>query len=565
MKIYRHSLFIVMALLLCAAPLHAAWADTGGTTAQKPSVHEGPVFPEGVRKDTCLGCHAKADLRPVTERGSSLKIHISGRAFERSVHGSMDCVVCHAPKAKAEDFKVIPHTLQREALPSCMNCHDKTFDHIRKQMGKSRHFEKLGAKITCTDCHDPHTQQHVGAMDSYVESVEASNKPCVACHTSAVRYKELTGRAVYTQNLSHDFLPQRDRHFASVRCVECHTPAEGAVGQVHHVLPKEKALRDCNACHTEKDSFFVKRVTHYTDMQQGGGAYVGKGFFDDAELIAKMRKAGVTLDETGTITMRVVPEADVLRSFGDNYVPGLGQTARLDGKVNAILIGLLVILLVHGLLRAVLGRRSGKAEKDVPGDKIYPLTIRVLHWTNALLFLTLLATGLSIHYPDAMLSLPMEFSVNVHDAAAVLLVAHFVIFLLYSLLTGQIRQYISFGRGMGLRFGEQLGYYLVGIFTGAEKPHHATAAKRLNPVQQLTYLVFYCLGMFVLLGSGLLLLIPELAAIVTPGISTRSLATAHFILGMGYLAFLMLHVYMTTTGKRMFSLIKGMITGRHYE
>jgi len=563
-KIYRQCLLVVTAFLLCVALLPAAWAATGGGNVETPHASAAPVFPEGVRKDTCLGCHSKADLRPVTERGSGLKIHVPEKAFGRSVHGKMGCVVCHAPKAKAGDFKDIPHRLDRGALPSCMNCHDKTFDHIRRQLGKSRHFEKLGAKVTCTDCHDPHTQQRVTALDSYAGSVEDSNKACVDCHTSAIRYKELTGRAVYTQNLSHEFLPYRDRHFAGVRCVECHTPVGGGESRVHQILPKEKALRDCKACHTEKDSFFVKRVAHYTDVQQGGGAYVGKGFFDDAELIVKMRKADITLDGNGPIVTRIVPEEEVVLAFGSAYVPGLGQTAALDGKANLFLICVLAALLVHGLLRVVLGGRAD-GDKDMPGEMVYPLTVRVLHWVNAVLFLVLLATGLSIHYSGAALSLPMEFSVEVHDAAGVLLVAHFAAFLLYSLLTGEIRQYVPFRRGMMQRFGQQVGYYLAGIFSGAGKPHHVTAGERMNPVQQLTYLLVYCLGMFVLLGSGLLLLIPELAAKVTPGASARTLATAHFVLAMGYLAFLMLHVYMTTTGKRVFSLIKGMITGRHYE
>lgn len=570
-----------MALMVCSAPLHIARADSGSGDAAAPlSVRQGasqpvdaagtgavdvparPAFPEGVRKDTCLGCHAKADLRPVTERGSGLKIHIPERTFERSVHGKMDCVACHAPKAGPGDFKDIPHTLRRDALPSCMNCHDKAFDHVRRQIGKSRHFEKQGAKIACADCHNPHTQQRVTAMDSYAASVADSNKPCVDCHTSAIRYKELTGRAVYTQNLSHDFLPARDRHFASVRCVECHTPADGDP-RVHMILPKDQALRDCKRCHTEDGSFFVARVTGYTDAQQGGGAFVGKGFFDDAELIAKMRKADISLGGTGSIVTRIMPEEEVVRAFGDSYVPGLGQTAGWDRRADLFLLGVLAALVIHGLLRVFLGRRSRTA--DAPGERIYPLAVRVLHWSNAALFLVLLATGLSIHAPGSALSLPMEFSVGVHDAAGVLLAANFTAFLLYSLLSGDILQYIPFRSGMMRRFGQQLHYYLAGIFSGAEKPHHVTASRRMNPVQQLTYLLVYCLGMFVLLGSGLLLLVPALAATFAPEATTRCLATAHYLLAVGYMAFLLLHVYMTTTGKRLFSLLKGMVTGRHYD
>lgn len=83
----------------------------------------------------------------------------------------------------------------------------------------------------------------------------------------------------------------------------------------------------------------------------------------------------------------------------------------------------------------------------------------------------------------------------------------------------------------------------------------------MNPVQQLTYLLAYCLGMPVLIFSGLLLMIPELVEFLLPGIVTRALTTVHYILAAGYLGFAMLHIYMTTTGRRFLSLMKGMITG----
>jgi hypothetical protein len=323
LKLYRHYYFLVMALMACVLSPHTAWAAPGNdhravpTSVQDSSLHishaeDGQAtnagmsrFPEPLRKEACLKCHGIAELKSVTDHGAQLKINIQKNDYERSVHGNMDCVVCHAPKGTADDFKDIPHNINREALPSCMNCHDKTFAHVREQIAKSRHFEKQGDKITCTDCHDPHTQQRVTAMDSYVSSVEASNKPCINCHTSAIHYKEITGRDVFTQDLSHDFLPNRDRHFASVRCVECHTPTDGNP-QVHVIQPKEKALRDCKACHTEKDSFFVNRVRTYTDKQMGGGSFVGKGIFDDTELIAKNAQSA---QETNVLAVKAAQNA----------------------------------------------------------------------------------------------------------------------------------------------------------------------------------------------------------------------------------------------------------------
>ena len=543
--------------------------QSGGSSAFSPDASVAalaPAFARELDNTRCYQCHTNPDLRPATERGAGLNIVIPRDGYEKSVHGSMNCVACHAPGARPADFDAIPHTLNREALPSCMNCHDKAFSHVRGELAQSRHFQTHGDKIACADCHDPHAQRRVEPVDSYLASVKDANESCINCHTSKIRYQELTGKAVYTQNLAHEFLPKRDRHFASVRCVDCHTPADAVSPKVHSILPKAESLRDCAACHTDENSFFVARVRSFTDGQQGPGSFVGKGLFDDTELIKKMREADITPALGGRFPGRVVSEREVKAELADAYVPGLGQTAALDGKVNAFLFLVFAGLLAHGLIRAAARRVKGAPiPADAPGERIYPAGVRLLHWTNAAFFLTLLATGFSIHYPDAALSLPLESSVDAHNAAGLLLAANFTAFLFYSLLSGEIRQYIPTPKGLAGRLIAQLDYYLRGIFTGADKPFHPTAKERMNPVQQLTYLLAYCLGMPVLIASGLLLTAPELAERFAPGASTRALATAHYILAAGYLAFAMLHLYMTTTGTRALSLIKGIITGRHYE
>jgi len=547
--------------MVCAVPLRICWAGGGNSAAAVSAIE---LYPKALRQEACLECHDKTELKSVSNRGDELTIHTSKHQFERSVHGRVECVTCHAPNATVADFEDTPHKLDYEALPACMNCHDKTFHYVQEQLEQSWHFETKGAEITCTDCHNPHTQQPVTAMDSYVASVADSNKICMDCHTSAIRYKELTGKEVYTQDLSHEFLPNRDQHFSSIKCVDCHTPIEGDA-QGHLIRPKEEALRDCEACHTEEDSFLVGRIKTHSNKQQGGGSFVGKGFFDDAALIDKMEKVGISLDRATSIVTRIVPEDEIMRTFADDYVPGTGQVHAWDYWVNRLLLLVFSVVAIHGLLRFSFAHKP--EGKDHRGNKIYPNAVRVLHAFNGLLFLLLFASGWSIHAPDALLSLPMALSVDVHDVAGVLLTANFMLFLLYSLLSGDIAQYLPIkSRNKGLQgIWQQTHYYLIGIFRGDKKPHHASAEQRLNPIQQLTYLVVYCLGMFIMLASGLLLLIPALASMLLPDVVTRVLANAHYLLAVGYLLFLIVHLYMITTGKHPLSLLKGMVTGHHYD
>ncbi|RME31710.1 MAG: cytochrome B, partial [Candidatus Zixiibacteriota bacterium] len=53
---------------------------------------------------------------------------------------------------------------------------------------------------------------------------------------------------------------------------------------------------------------------------------------------------------------------------------------------------------------------------------LYPLWLRIWHWSNALLFLVLIATGVSMHYASLDKPLvPFETAIAVHNVSGVAL------------------------------------------------------------------------------------------------------------------------------------------------
>jgi thiosulfate reductase cytochrome b subunit len=52
---------------------------------------------------------------------------------------------------------------------------------------------------------------------------------------------------------------------------------------------------------------------------------------------------------------------------------------------------------------------------------LYPVWLRLWHWTNALLFLTLIASGVSMHYAGADGLMPFATARVVHNTAGILL------------------------------------------------------------------------------------------------------------------------------------------------
>ncbi|MBG0777291.1 MAG: cytochrome b/b6 domain-containing protein [Desulfovibrionaceae bacterium] len=522
----------------------------GAAAAKHSDAVPGPV---PIDSTTCLKCHGKPDIQGVTPRGMTLRLHIPEQEYVRSAHGGFRCVECHVGSQGAKSFDVVPHKLSAEESPTCLNCHQKGFDHVVEDVRASQHYKKVGGKVGCADCHEAHAQPRKMPEDRYEDAVEGDNRPCVACHTNLTRFKTIAGRAVFTQNLSHEFLPEKEKHFRSVRCVECHTPTSAKA--VHRILPKEESLKDCTACHTERDSLYVAAVRTYADDAPGAGGFLGRNLFDEADLVKRLAQAGVVLQPDRPLRAREIPEAQALAALADAYAPGLVRQAGMDRRGGLVLAAVLALCLCHGAARMA-GRKKGG---ELRSEYVYPLGVRLLHWLNAVLFLVLVATGLSIRFPEAALSLGMGGSVLVHDAAAVLLVANFAAFLLLELATGDIRQYAPRCRGLSERLARQLRYYLWDIFRGGPKPYPITREQRFNPLQQLTYVIVFWIGIPVLALTGAPLLVSGLA----PETSRAWLAALHYAAALFYMAFLILHVYLSTTGDKPSSLLRGMITGRH--
>ena len=78
-------------------------------------------------------------------------------------------------------------------------------------------------------------------------------------------------------------------------------------------------------------------------------------------------------------------------------------------------------------------------------SKLYvnPLPVRIWHWTNALLFIVLIATGVQIRYLDLFGFMSFRNAVVVHNWMAFALIANFFIWLLFYLFSDRNRVYIS--------------------------------------------------------------------------------------------------------------------------
>lgn len=190
---------------------------------------------------------------------------------------------------------------------------------------------------------------------------------------------------------------------------------------------------------------------------------------------------------------------------------------------------------------------------------IYRSFERFWHWFQALLIFFLGITGFEIH--GSFTFFGYHNAVIYHNIAAYTFLGLIVFAIFWHFTTGEWKQYIPTFHNIK----SQLDYYLVGIFRNVPHPTKKTILSKLNPLQKLTYLGIKLLVIPVMVFSGLLYMYyryPQDGAILGLNLeSIEPIALIHTAGAFLLVAFVVLHIYLTTTGTTLTSNIKAMITG----
>jgi Ni/Fe-hydrogenase b-type cytochrome subunit len=193
---------------------------------------------------------------------------------------------------------------------------------------------------------------------------------------------------------------------------------------------------------------------------------------------------------------------------------------------------------------------------------MYDAYERIWHWLQASAILLLIFTGLVIHKPHLFGMFSFEYIVQVHNVLGFILLINAALALFYTLASGTIKRFFPEKDNFFGRAFEQAMFYSKGIFAGDAHPLEKTKQNRLNPLQQITYLAILNILLPAQVITGVLIWgmqeWPQLAATVG---GLPVLAPIHTFLAWAFSAFIVMHVYLTTTGEKPLSGIKSMISG----
>ncbi|MDP4115004.1 MAG: cytochrome b/b6 domain-containing protein [Bacteroidota bacterium] len=190
---------------------------------------------------------------------------------------------------------------------------------------------------------------------------------------------------------------------------------------------------------------------------------------------------------------------------------------------------------------------------------LYRAFERFWHWSQALIIFFLALSGFEIHGSFSFLG--YQSAVKYHNMAAYALVILIIFAIFWHLATGEWKQYVPTAKNIKA----QINYYLLGIFKNAPHPTRKTVLSKLNPLQRLVYLGFKILIIPTMVLSGLLYMFyryPQNGSIEGLNIeSIKTIALFHTAGAFILVAFVIVHLYLITTGTTITSNLKAMVTG----
>jgi thiosulfate reductase cytochrome b subunit len=316
----------------------------------------------------------------------------------------------------------------------------------------------------------------------------------------------------------------------------------------HNVVNGQWATRDCRNCHGA-DSVLAAPIT-LSDYLPGGllplmEAHSGAG---TNGLISRVEGGGASF----------TPDA----SAEGYYILGLGGLGWVDLAGVVMFLGITLGVTVHAVARFVSSRRRPQRKRATRRMHMYDAYERVWHWLQAGAILMLIFTGLIIHKPHIFGIFSFAYVVRVHNVLGFILLINAALALFYTLASGTIRRFLPDPDGFFGRAIEQAMFYSKGIFAGEGHPLEKTKQDRLNPLQQITYLAILNILLPAQVITGVLIWgmqeWPHLAAALG---GLPVLAPVHTFLAWAFSAFIVMHVYLTTTGETPLSGIKSMVSG----
>lgn len=221
------------------------------------AVAAAPAFAQ--KNEDCLTCHGDREL--TTERkGRTVSLFVAEKTFGASIHGSLDCISCHAALEGADGGHDAP-----VKKVDCGACHEtETKQHASSLHGRAmRRGDRLAP--SCASCHGTHDIRPANDPQSPVAPLKVPFT-CGKCHQEGSRV--MRERRIHQDHILENYSESihgeglmRKGLIVAANCASCHT--------AHNILPHTDAnssiarrniARTCTACHAQIEAVHRKVI-----------------------------------------------------------------------------------------------------------------------------------------------------------------------------------------------------------------------------------------------------------------------------------------------------------------
>jgi predicted CXXCH cytochrome family protein len=284
-------ILIMIAIIIVAFDYKPAQESVIGKELQQKTEIKQTVsltqFKNAKENENCLKCHGQSkysyenpEQGKIVKKRMYTELIIQPDLFYTSNHRQFKCTDCHS-----EDYSTFPHpgNLRMESKASCIDCHGGDaqyakfhFEAIDTAFQESVHATRHNEEFTCWMCHNPHAYKiNARTNENIKETIIYDNTICLNCHSDYTRFQLLTDKKNPNLLQKHEWLPNQELHFESVRCVECHAEKKNDSTLVSHkILPKGQAVKKCKECHSSNSELMASLY-----KQQAQEIRSTKGFF----------------------------------------------------------------------------------------------------------------------------------------------------------------------------------------------------------------------------------------------------------------------------------------------
>jgi thiosulfate reductase cytochrome b subunit len=316
----------------------------------------------------------------------------------------------------------------------------------------------------------------------------------------------------------------------------------------HNVTRGENAVNDCRTCHNDES-----RISQPIKLAN----YAPNGVMPAFDTANNVNASGeIIKGDDGAVYYDPMPANDRIYVFGSSRVNWI------DWFGAALFAGSLLGVIGHGTLRFLSSRKQAKGPKRTERIYMYESYRRFWHWLQTASIVILLFTGLIIHRPDIFGIFSFRGVVTVHNVIAAILVINAVLSIFYHVATERMREYIPHPYGFFDDAIIQAKYYISGIFKGDPHPFEKRPDSRMNPIQKATYFgILNVLLPLQILTGALMWGVQRWTTIANWFGGLPFLAPFHSLVAWTFGTFIVVHVYMTTTGATPLEAMRGMVTG----